>query len=225
MRGLFITLEGTEGAGKSTQLDLLAARIEACGRVVRRLREPGGTDVGEEIRMLLKRPRPAGAMAPETELLLMNASRAQLVREVIRPALGRLEVVLCDRFYDSTEAYQGHGRGLDRAWITRIVDFAVEGTRPDLTLLLEVPVELSEARRGSRRSEPAGVKTAKGAARAVGPDRFEQADRAFFERVEQGFRVIAAREPGRFRCVDGAGSPESVAQAIWAQVEPLLKGA
>lgn len=219
MRGLFITLEGTEGAGKSTQLERLATRIEALGRVVRRLREPGGTEVGEEIRHILKRPRDAATLAPETELLLMNASRAQLVRETIRPALARGEVVLCDRFFDSTEAYQGYGRGLDTAWIKRIVDFAVDGTRPDLTLLLEVPVDVSESRRVTRGGNGAGPQAAAAA------DRFEQADRDFFERVERGFHAIAAREPHRLRCIDGTGSPAAVADALWSQVESLLRTA
>src|SRR5665213_1100260 len=117
MRGLFITFEGTEGSGKSTQIQVLAKRLREMGRVVQTLREPGGTPIGEEIRHTLKHSNVNHAMMAETELLLMNASRAQLVREVIRPALNSGEVVLCDRFHDSTVAYQGYGRGLDLSLI------------------------------------------------------------------------------------------------------------
>jgi dTMP kinase len=129
MKGLFITFEGTEGSGKSTQIQLLAERLRALGKAVRLLREPGGTPIGEEIRHLLKHSDANHAMTSEAELLLMNASRAQLVREVIRPALAAGEIVLCDRFYDSTTAYQGHGRQLDPAKVQAVIDFAVEETR------------------------------------------------------------------------------------------------
>src|SRR5437762_3447068 len=123
--GIFITFEGTEGGGKSTQVQLLAERLRALGRVVRVLREPGGTPIGEEIRHTLKHSQVNHAMTSETELLLMNASRAQLVREVIGPSLAAGEMVLCDRFFDSTVAYQGYGRGLDLARVQAIIDFAV----------------------------------------------------------------------------------------------------
>src|SRR6266487_4641816 len=149
---MFITFEGTEGGGKSTQIQILAQRLGAPGRPVRVLREPGGSPIGEEIRHTLKHSEVNHAMTSETELLLMNASRAQLVREVIRPALAAGEIVLCDRFYDSSTAYQGYGRQLDLAKVKTIIDFAVEHTRPDLTLLLEVPLEISEARRLSRQA-------------------------------------------------------------------------
>src|SRR5262249_26435514 len=130
--GLFITFEGSEACGKSTQLALLAERLRASGRDVCALREPGGTPIGEEIRHTLQHSRDNAAMTPEAELLLMNASRAQLVREVIRPALARSEVVLCDRFYDSTIAYQGYGRQLDLKMVRAMIDVAVGDTRPDL---------------------------------------------------------------------------------------------
>src|SRR5688572_6421734 len=139
MAGCFITFEGTEGGGKSTQINLLAARLRERGLTVRTLREPGGTPIGEEIRHTLQHSAQNQAMTAEAELLLMNASRAQLVREVIRPALRAGEIVLCDRFYDSTTAYQGFGRGLDLERVKAIIDFAVGDTRPDLTLLLDVP--------------------------------------------------------------------------------------
>src|SRR5690349_21817305 len=120
---MFITFEGTEGSGKSTQVKLLATRLRGLGHPVRTCREPGGTPIGEELRHTLKHSLQNQAMSPEAELLLMNASRAQLVREVIRPALSAGEVVLCDRFYDSTTAYQGYGRQLDLELVKRVIDF------------------------------------------------------------------------------------------------------
>src|SRR5436190_18518736 len=150
MKGTFITFEGTEGGGKSTQIQILAERLRQLGRVVRVLREPGGTPVGEEIRHTLKHSEANRAMTSEAELLLMNASRAQLVREVIRPALAAGDLVLCDRFYDSTIAYQGYGRQLNLNVVRMIIEFAVGATRPDLTFLLSVPIEVSEGRRRAR---------------------------------------------------------------------------
>src|SRR5690242_4897615 len=146
MKGVFITFEGTEGSGKSTQISLLAEHLRSQGRRVWTLREPGGTPIGEEIRHTLKHSAVNHAMTPETELLLMNASRAQLVREVIRPALAEGEVVLCDRFHDSTVAYQGYGRGLDLRHVQDVIELAVGGLRPALTILLRVPLEVSEMR-------------------------------------------------------------------------------
>src|SRR5665811_2383006 len=135
-KGVFITFEGTEGCGKSTQIAALAERLQSLGHRVRQLREPGGTPIGEEIRHTLKHSKDNHAMTSEAELLLMNASRAQLVREVIRPALADGEIVLCDRFYDSTTAYQGYGRQLDLQMVKSIIDLAVGDTQPDLTLLI-----------------------------------------------------------------------------------------
>ena len=155
MKGLFITFEGTEGSGKTTQISLLAERLRSMGHSVRTLREPGGTPIGEEIRHTLKHSPDNHAMTAEAELLLMNASRAQLVREVIRPALAAGEIVLCDRFYDSTTAYQGYGRQLDLRMVKNIIDVAVGDTRPDLTLLFIVPHEVSEARRAGASTHPA----------------------------------------------------------------------
>lgn len=202
-RGWFITFEGTEGGGKSTQIRRLTADLRAQGREVLELREPGGTPIGEEIRHLLKHSEANRAMTPEAELLLMCASRAQLVREVIRPALAKGATVLCDRFYDSTTAYQGYGRQLDLAQVRTIIDFAVGETRPDLTLFLHVPVTVSEERRAAREG-----------AQPQPRDRFEEADREFFERVEAGYREIAQRESDRVKVVDATGSIESVADAI-----------
>ncbi|HMJ65999.1 MAG TPA: dTMP kinase [Candidatus Binatia bacterium] len=209
MTGRFITFEGTEGGGKSTQIDLLAKRLRKRGLTVRTLREPGGTPIGEEIRHTLQHSAQNHAMTAEAELLLLNASRAQLVREVIRPALKAGEIVLCDRFHDSTTAYQGYGRELDLQLVRTVIDMAVGTTRPDLTILLHVPVSVSEARRKSR---PAGTR-----------DRMEELDRAFFERVEKGFSAIAAAEPKRVRVIDATQPIETVHEKIWALVAPLVK--
>ena len=239
MKGLFITFEGTEGGGKSTQIACLARRLRDQGLDPRVLREPGGTPIGEEIRHTLKHSEHNQAMTAETELLLMNASRAQLVREVIRPALAAGEIVLCDRFYDSTTAYQGYGRQLDPERVRAMIDFAVGETRPDLTLLLHVPLELSEARRRARQlqfampfapsPEPPGAGPGMGRPGPSGVpglapvrDRLEEADRSFFERVERGFLALAAADPGRIRLVDATQGVEAVAAAIWAWVAPLV---
>lgn len=210
-KGLFITFEGTEGCGKSTQIELLGKTLRVLGYRVHMLREPGGTPVGEEIRHTLKHSKANVAMTPEAELLLVNASRAQLVREIIRPALAVGEVVLCDRFYDSTTAYQGHGRGLDLALVKSVIDFAVGDTRPDLTLFLHVPPEVSAERLLSRQSTLPFIR-----------DRMEEGDRNFFLRVAQGYEAVAAAEPQRVRVVDGTGSIEFVCAKIWEQVQPIL---
>jgi len=210
-KGLFITFEGTEGCGKSTQVALLAERLHARGRRVRTIREPGGTLIGEEIRHTLKHSHANAAMTPETELLLMNASRAQLVREIIRPALAAGEVVLCDRFYDSTTAYQGYGRQLDLKLVEAIIDVAVGATRPDLTLLFLVPSEVSAERLRRRQKTMPFVR-----------DRFEEAERDFFERVATGYEALAAAEPQRVQTVDAGASVETVSAAVWQRVEPFL---
>ena len=226
MSGTFITFEGTEGGGKSTQIQILAGRLRADGRVVRVLREPGGTPIGEEIRHTLKHSEANHAMTSEAELLLMNASRAQLVREVIRPALKAGEIVLCDRFYDSTTAYQGYGRQLDLERVKAVIDFAVGDTRPDLTLILDVPVAVSEARRLSRQGKLLNAQTASAGANPVSReplrDRMEEADRGFFERVQQGFQAIASAEPERVRVVDAISDLEDVSRKIWEIVAPMV---
>src|SRR6266571_2946845 len=211
MAGLFITFEGTEGGGKTTQIALLAERLRKAGDTVRTLREPGATPIGEEIRHTLKHSAANQAMTPEAELLLMNASRAQLVREVIRPALAAGEIVLCDRFYDSTTAYQGHGRGLDLETVRRIIDFAVGDTRPDLTLLMLVSHEVSEERRLARQATLPFMR-----------DRIEEADRSFFDRAAKGYHLIAAAEPHRVRSLNAAGGVDEIRSAIWKLTKPLL---
>jgi dTMP kinase len=211
MKGLFITFEGTEGCGKSTQVELLARRLGALGHRVRTLREPGGTPIGEEIRHTLKHSRSNEAMTAEAELLLMNASRAQLVREVIRPALAGGEIVLCDRFYDSTTAYQGHGRQLDLKMVQAVIDIAVGETRPGLTLLLAVSHEISELRRAMRQATLPFMR-----------DRIEEGDREFFARVEDGFQAIAAAHPDRVRVVDGSAPVDVICEKIWEIIRPIL---
>ena len=211
MKGLFITFEGTEGSGKSTQISRLAERLRGMGRTLRTFREPGGTPIGEEIRHTLKHSGQNQAMQAETELLLMNASRAQLVREEIRPGLAAGEVVLCDRFYDSTTAYQGYGRQLELKTVKAIIDFAVGETRPDLTLLIVVSHEVSQERLLARQSTLPFMR-----------DRIEEADRGFFERVARGYQAIAAAEPERVKVIQGIGSTEAIESEIWKTVEPLL---
>src|SRR4051794_11548406 len=199
MKGLLISFEGTEGCGKSTQISILAERLEKLRRTVRHVREPGGTPIGEEIRYTLKHSAKNHAMTAEAELLLMNASRAQLVREILRPALEAGEIVLCDRYYDSTTAYQGYGRGLNLKLVQAVIDFAVGETQPDLTLLLQVPPEVSAARLASRQSTLPFMR-----------DRMEEADHSFIERVSEGYHALAAAEPGRIKSINAADSVEAV---------------
>ena len=205
MPGYFISFEGTEGCGKSTHIRKLTDRLEADGHTVRAIREPGGTDSGEQIRSMLKHG--PENLTPEAELLLMNASRAQLVREIIRPALAAGEVVLCDRFFDSTTIYQGAGRGLDAGHVRAVIDFAVGETRPDLTLLLQIPLEISEKRRAKR----------------YGSDRFESADREFFKRIEAGYTALAEAEPDRIQVIDASRPLEIVQADILIAVSAALK--
>jgi len=211
LKGLFITFEGSEGCGKSTQVELLARRLRALGHRVRTLREPGGTSIGEEIRHTLKHSKTNDAMTAEAELLLMNASRAQIVREIIRPALADGEIVVCDRFYDSTTAYQGYGRELDLEMVRGVIEIAVGNTRPQMTLLLQVPADISDLRRAVRQSTLPFMR-----------DRIEEADQKFFTRVEEGFNAIAAAEPDRVRVIDGSPPVEVVCAKIWELVDPIL---
>lgn len=212
MKGLLVSFEGPEGCGKSTQIGLLAGRLRAMGRTVKLVREPGGTPIGEEIRHTLKHSSANHAMTAEAELLLMNASRAQLIREVIRPALAAGEIVLCDRLYDSTIAYQGYGRGLDLKLVEAVIGFAVGETRPALTLLFEAPAEVSRERLASRQSTLPFMR-----------DRIEEADSSFFERVRKGYRAIAEGDPKRVKTINAAGTIEEVSAEIWKQIEPLLE--
>jgi dTMP kinase len=211
-KGLFITFEGTEGVGKSTQVNFLGERLHKLNYRVRTFREPGGTPIGEELRHTLKHSKNNAAMTSEAELLLMNASRAQLVREIIRPALDAGEIILCDRFYDSTTAYQGYGRQLDLKMVQAVVDVAVGETRPNLTVLLTISPEISERRVAARRQGTLDFIR----------DRIEEADRAFFARVAQGYEAIAAANPERVRVVDANGPAENVFVKIWEHVQAVL---
>lgn len=192
-RGRFITLEGGEGAGKSTSLEFVRELLAAAGHEVVVTREPGGTPLGERIRELLLH---GGEIDADSELLLVFAARAEHLARVIRPQLARGAWVLCDRFTDASYAYQGGGRGLPEARIRLLEDWVQQGLTPDRTLLLDVPVAEGLARAGARSA----------------PDRFEREQQAFFERVRASYLARAAREPGRFRVID-AGQPLPAVQA------------
>ncbi len=210
-KGLFITLEGGEGAGKSTQMAFVQQRLQnnlqEWGKNLQVTREPGGTALGEDIRGLLLDYRQT-AMAEDTELLLMFAARAQHLAQLIRPTLAAGDWVLCDRFTDATYAYQGGGRGIALSRIAVLEDWVQNELRPDLTLLLDLPVDVGMAR-ASERGEL---------------DRFEREQRAFFERVRQTYRERAAAEPCRYRIIDAAQTIEQVQAQIDTALTPLLAG-
>ena len=202
-RGKFITFEGGEGCGKSTQVARLKDALEADGVKVVLVREPGGTWLSEEIRRLIK-DQDEDAPCDRAELLLFLAARAQLVRNVIRPALEAGEWVVSDRFSDSTFAYQGYGRGLPLDVIRTVNDFACDGLVPDFTIFLDVSPETSLVRR--RRREASTNESA---------DRIEREGGGFHERIRRGFAEIAAAEPERVATVDANGSPDAVWEEIW----------
>ncbi len=209
MKGRFITFEGGEGCGKSTQVRRLKEALEAEGHEVLLTREPGGTRLSELIRGLLKDER-EDPPCDRAELLLFLAARAQLVRNVIRPALDAGTWVVSDRFSDSTFAYQGYGRGLPLDVLRLANDFACEGLRPDLTVLLDVDTETSRAR--LRKREAATNTTA---------DRIEQAGDAFHARLRQGFLEMAAQEPNRIVTIEASGTPDEVWEKVWKSLTPL----
>lgn len=200
----FITFEGLDGCGKSTQLDRLAQRWRSRGLPLLTTREPGGTSLGERVRALVLREAEV-TPAPGAELALMCASRAQSVVEVIRPALERGEWVLCDRFHDATEAYQGGGRGFDRDAIRALHRWLCQDLQPDVTVIFDLAPEVSLARARRRRGAEA---------------RFEAEEMAFFERVAAAYREIAAREPGRCRLIDASGTIATVADRVAAVLDP-----
>lgn len=200
-RGLFITVEGIDGCGKSTQARLIAAALEAAGHDVLRLREPGGVKISEQIREILLDPANA-EMGDVCELLLYEAARAQLVHQVIRPALAAGKTVVCDRFYDSTTAYQAFADGLDRNMVSQANELAVDGCRPDLTLVFDLPVEDALRRRSGREAE----------------DRLELKGMEFQERVAAGFRAVAADEPDRVKLIDAGGSIAEVFSGVAAEL-------
>ncbi len=198
MTGFFIALEGSEGAGKSTQARLLTEWLQAAGRPVLLTREPGGTVLGEQVRHLLLAPE-AHAILPEAETLLYAAARAQHVREVLLPALASGSVVVCDRYVDSTLAYQGGGRGLPLSALRRVQEFATGGLLPDLRILLDMPVEVGLARRLAGQE-------------AV--NHLDQAGVAFHERVRSTYFELIAADPASWSVVDGDAAPEIVAKRV-----------
>jgi dTMP kinase len=209
-RGAFITLEGPDGSGKTSQAQRLAADLEREGRSVVLVREPGGTDLGERLRELLLH-RSEIAIDALADALLFNAARAQLVAEVIRPALETGATVVCARFADSTLAYQGYGAGVDLGVLRRLESIATGGLKPDVTILLDLPVEEGLDRKGRGR---------------VALTRFEiDADVGFHRRVRDGFLALAAEEPGRWRVVNAARPRSAVATEIRAAVQEVLSEA
>ena len=209
---MFVTLEGPDGAGKSVQARLLAERVSALGREVVLTREPGGTELGERIRTVLLQASP-GDHDPLSDAFLFNAARSRLVAEVIRPALGRGAVVVCDRYSDSTLAYQGYGDGIPLVVLEELADYATGGLKTVRTVLIDVPVDVGLGRRQT------------GAAADL--TRFEEAGShgvQFHERVRSGYLEMAAAEPDRWRVVDGTGDMESVAERVWEAVADLFQG-
>ena len=209
-RGKFITFEGGEGCGKSTQVKRLKEALERVGIEVVLTREPGGTWLSEEIRRLIK-DQMTDAPCDRSELLLFLAARAQLVRNVIRPALEAGKWVVSDRFSDSTLAYQGYGRGLPLDDLRQMNDFACEGLKPDLTLLLDVDPEVSRAR--MRKREAATNTTA---------DRMERAGDEFHARLRAGFAELAKAEPERIATIDANGTPDEVWEIVWKSMKRFL---
>jgi len=215
-RGKFITFEGLDGTGKSTQLRKLAAALRAAGHAVIETREPGGTATGEKIRRVLLDSATHG-LAPMAEMALMFASRAQHIAQVIQPALNNGQIVLCDRFTDSTEAYQGYGRKLGSEDVHKLHHVLCGDLQPDLTILLDSDPALSVGRarqRNQRASHRANNNSNKSASKHADENRFEQLYRAFFARVHAGYLAIAVREPQRVVAVDASGSPAQTHRRI-----------
>jgi dTMP kinase len=208
VKGLFLSFEGGEASGKSVQARRLADRLRAEGRAVVSVREPGSTPVGDRVRDIVLHAQDI-PLAPNAQALLYSTARAQLVRDVIRPALAQGKIVIVDRFYDSTLAYQGYGHGADLGQLRAVTDFAVGDTRPDRTLLLDLPVEAAESRAATRKPGRAW-------------DRFEVEARAFHERVREGYLRLAAAEPRRFAVIIADRDADAVAADIWREVETLL---
>ncbi len=212
MRGKFITFEGIEGCGKTTQVDLVCGELDTRGKSYLRTREPGGTRIGEEIRKILLNPQNKD-LADMTELLLYLADRAQHVAEKILPALNKGVFVICDRFMDATLAYQGYGRGLECSRILEMNQIATEGLKPDRTLLIDLPVE-NGLERAMKRNHETGVTHSEG--------RFEEEELVFHNRVREGYLHLAEMEPKRFKIVDGSQSPEETHRQILSLIDPLL---
>ena len=206
-RGFFITFEGTDGAGKTTQIQHLSAELRQAGYDICLTREPGGTPISEQIRDMLLNPDHS-EMAATTELLLYAASRAQHVSEVIKPALEAGKIVISSRFADAMVVYQGYGRGLDLERINRLNRIATDGVTPDVTLVLDLPVEIGLQRVRERRG---------------GLDRLEREKIEFHQRLRDGYRALAEQEPQRIKIIDAHASPEGVYTQIQGAVQPLLQ--
>jgi len=212
MNGLLISFEGSEGCGKTTQIAMLAARLKEKGFQTLHTREPGGTPLGEQIRELVKFAAAGHGMCPEAELLLFCASRAQLVRDVISPALAEGKIVLADRFHDSSTAYQGLARGLNPSHVADLHDFTIAEVRPHLTFVLDMPVEIGR-RRAMLRPKPVNAPE----------DRMESEPPEFYEKVRQGYLDLAAVEPDRIRVIDAEKPRDDVADLIWTEVSRVLR--
>jgi dTMP kinase len=208
--GKLISFEGSEGSGKSTQLIRLAAHLQKLKREVITVREPGGTEIGEQIRNIIVHNSRGDEMCPETELLLFTAARAQLVREVIAPALIAGKIVLSDRFLDSSTVYQGIGRNLALDPVNQINRFAVGNVMPDLTIVIDVPSEVGLARIRQRATDL--------------PDRMERENLNFYKKVREGYLVLAKGLPERFVVVDGTLSESVLEKKIWASIAGRLSG-
>lgn len=208
-RGSFITFEGLDGCGKSTQMQRLVARLQRLfpndPQRILTLREPGSTAIGEDLRSLIKCEKRGASMFAETEFLLFSASRTQLVREVIAPALAEGKIVLCDRFVDSTIVYQGAARKLDSHVIEMINQFAIGNCLPDVTILLDLPIEALRHRIGGRIG--------------ITEDRIEKESNLFFENVRRGYQQLAASQAQRFILMDAMLPPDQIEQMIWTQLE------
>ena len=206
--GKMISFEGSEGSGKSTQIARLASRLQKLGYDVVSVREPGGTEIGEQIRNIIVHNSKGDEMSAETELLLFTAARAQVVREVIAPALTRGAIVLSDRYLDSSTVYQGIGRNLAADPVAQINRFAVGNVMPDLTIVIDVPTEVSLARIRQRASDL--------------PDRMERENIDFYKKIREGYLVLAQGLPDRFAVFDGTLSPDVLEKKIWATVRERL---
>ena len=219
-RGKFITFEGLDGSGKSTQLDKLARSLRTHGHAVTATREPGGTTTGEKIREVLLHTATSG-LSSFTEMALMFASRAQHIHEIILPALAEGRIVLCDRFTDSTEAYQGGGRKLGSKPVRQMHEIICGNLQPDLTILLDNEVAFSVERARRRNRKHKSGKSEKGSEKDE--NRFEQESRAFFGRVRHAYLAIAAREPQRVHLVNARGTPSETHAVIMELVRKKLK--
>lgn len=203
-RGYLITFEGSEGSGKSTQISRIARRFESCGYEVEVTREPGGTEIGESIRHVLMHAEESSKMAPETELLLFAACRAQLVRERIAPAINSGKIILCDRFLDSTTVYQGIARNISAEPVKMINEFAVGDVLPDITVILDIPAEMGFERIKHRHNDM--------------PDRMESENIEFYHKVREGYLMLAKTLPERYLIIDGTCPRDEVEERIWKEL-------